>query len=272
MSLDQAAKLIVRAALPKGAAWTPKKGGNYDIILDSIGDIVLLISQRMENVRSVRRPLQTYILDDLEREFGILKNPNLTESLRRQQLDAKKNQAAGGGTASDLQTALDNAGFNVLVHKNNPPVDPAIFLIQNFQMIAGGDNAFAGFTLDGINIDAFAGLLGGELLVNGSVFDQTESYIMQAGGDIAFAGNGDAIAGRFDSIIRIPIQYTIPIDPDNWPFVFFVGGVATRDVVTNELLSIEQGLVPQEREEEFKRIILSIKPIYTWAGLIITFT
>jgi len=264
--LDRFCELVIRSALPKGAAWTPKPGGNYDIILTTIGDILKLICQRMENARFVRDPKNTFVFDDLEREFGILKNSLITEAQRRIQLNAKKNQPPGGGTASDLQKALDDAGFDLLVHKNNPSVDPAIFLDQLFQMVANGDKAFAG------NDDAFAGKVGGELLVNGDLFLEIPAITMQAGGSFAFAGNSDAIAGRFDSILLIPVLFEIPTDPDTFGFVFFVGGEATRDPITDELTEIEQGFVTQERKEELKRIILTIKPNFTWAGLIITFT
>ena len=265
MSLNSVCELIIKSALPKGQAWSPTPDGNYDKILQATGEIILNICTRMGNARYVRTPNKTFILDDLEREFGILKNNNLSESERRIILDAKKNQPPGGGTASDLQIALDNAGFNLQVHKNNPSVDPALFLTQNFQMVAGGDNAYAG------EPTAYAGLLGGELLVNGSVFEQFEAYISQANGASMFAGNTNAISGRFDGLRREPIEYTIPTDPDTWGFVFFVGGDATRDV-DGKLTKIEQGEVEQTRKEELLRLILSIKPIFSWAGLIITFT
>jgi hypothetical protein len=268
---DLACELVARKGLPKGAAWEPKPGGNFDKNLDGIGEIIKLICTRMQNARYVRDPNKTFVLDDLEREFGILKNPAFTEAERRMVLDAKLNQAPGGGTADDLQDALDRAGFNLLVHKNDPAVDPALFLTQNFQMVAGGDNAYAGYTLDGINIDAYMGLLGGELLVNGSVFDQFPAYTMQAGGTFAYANNGNAVAGRFDSLTKVPIEYPVPTDSNDFPFVFFVGGAATRDG-SGFLTDIEQGFVPTEREDELKRIILSIKPLYTWCGLIVTFT
>ena len=270
MSLDKVCELVVRSAMPKGSAWNPKPGGDLDLTLEATGDIIKLICDRMENARYVRNPKKTFILDDLEREFGILKNNLLTEQERRNNLDAKKNQAPGGGTKDDLQDALDNAGFNLQVHKNDPSVDPAIFLTQNFQMVAGGGNAYAGFTLDGINIDAFAGLIGGDLLVNGSVFNQYPAYTMQAGGVSAFAENGDAIAGRFDTISRVPIEYEVPTDPNDFGFVFFVGGDATRNGA-GELTKINQGFVSSERKEELERIVLSIKPIYSWAGMIITY-
>lgn len=271
MSFELACQQVVRAMMPKGAAWEPKPGGNYDKILDATGEIINLICQRMLNARYVRNPKKTFVLDDLEREYGVLKNTLVSEAQRRITLDAKKYRASGGGTADDLQSALDNAGFDLLVHKNDPAVDPNIFLNQNFHMVANGDNAYAGYTLDGITIDSFAGKLGGDLLVNKSIFNQLPAYNMQANGSVAFAGNGSAVAGYFDSIQREEITYQVPVDPDDWPFVFFVGGEATRDPVTNELLTIAQGLVSNERREELERIVLSYKPLFTWAAMIITY-
>jgi len=265
MSLEKVCELLVRASLPKGAAWEPKTNGNYDKVISATGEIIKEICERAENARHVRDPQNTFLLDDLEREFGILKNEAFTEQQRRDNLSAKINMVPGNGTADDLQSALDAAGFDLQVHKNNPAVDPAIFLDQAFQMVAGGDNAYAG------RPDAYAGRIGGELLVNGSVFEQVEAYLMQANGSTSYAGNSNAISGYFESIKRTPIEYTIPTDPDTWGFVFFIGGDATRNV-SGELTDIEQAEVELVRKEELKRIILSIKPMYTWAGLIITYT
>jgi hypothetical protein len=258
-------KEVLTSLLPPGDFWKQKEGGQLDQLYDATGDMIdESIAQARSNA-DIRDPLKTPILDDLEREYGILPNPTLTEQQRRIQLNAKKHQGAGSGTADDLQRALDASGFDLLVHKNDPAVDPAIFLIENFQMVAGGDNAYAG------RPDAYAGLLGGYLLVNGQVFDQFPAYTMQAGGDFAYAGNGNAIAGRFDGLKKIPVEYDIPTDPSEWGFVFFVGGAATRDG-SGFLTNIEQGFVPVSRQAELEKIILSIKPLYSWAGMIITYT
>lgn len=266
MALSNTCNLLLKKALPKGAAWIPIPQGEYDLTLEAMSDIICLIANRLQESRYTRNAQLTNILTDLEREYGVLANKLLSEQERRDFLEGKINKSPGAGTADDLQDALDAAGFDLQVHKNDPAVDPAIFLLQNFQMVAGGDNAYAG------RPDAYAGLLGGELLVNTFIFDQFNAYEMQAGGSVAYAGRDEAVAGYFNSLSRIPIEYTIPTSSDNWPFVFFVGGDATRDPVTNELTNIEQGMVQSTREEELKRIIMSIKPLFTWCGLIITYT
>ena len=54
--------------------------------------------------------------------------------------------------------------------------------------------------------------------------------------------------------------------------VFFVGGDATRDPVTDELTNIEQGFVDSNRRNDLITTILEIMPEMAWCGLIITFT
>lgn len=256
---------VFRSMLPKSSLFRPIPNGDYDKTIDSIGEITSKSTELGLKCSTLRNGNETIMLNDLEREFAILKNNNLSESNRRMQLSAKQFSPPGRGTATDLQSMLDNAGFNLFVYKNNPNVDPEIFVNENFQMVAGGDNAYAG------RPDAYAGQLGGYYLVNGPVYDQEPAYIMQAGGSIAYAGNGNAISGRFDGLKKIEISYGPITDPNVWRFVFFVGGIATRDPITNEITEIEQGLVPLERRSELEKIILQIKPTYTWAAMIVTY-
>lgn len=264
--LSDFGKEIFDSLLPDGDIWKPVIDGDLYKFYQANGDIIQDMIDQVGVLADFRNPLKTPILNDLEREFAILKNPNLSESTRRMQLNAKKYKEAGNGSKDDLQDALDNAGFDLQVHKNNPPVDPAIFLAQNFQMVAGGADAVAG------NQDAFAGLLGGYLLVNGFTYTQEPAYSAQANGVNAFAGNAAMVAGAFEGLQKVPIEYQIPTDPLKWGYIFFVGGDATRDPVTDELTDIQQGLVPQERQTELENIILSIKGLFSWAGMIITYT
>jgi len=257
-------KQLLLSALPKGSAWNPKLNGDMDKAYDGIGDILDLMNEKLLETRYIRDPEITSILDDLETEFGILTNPLLDEETRRMQLQEKKNKGKSTGASDYLQTTLENSGFNVQVHRNDPPVDPSIFLDQNFQMVAGQLAAVAG------NENAYAGRVGGELLVNGEEFTYSTAYAAQAGGASTFAGNSQAISGYFTSLQKNIIEYEIPTDPLLWPFVFFIGGDAERDG-TGALTSIEQAQVPSERRDEFKQIILSIKPLFTWAGLVIVF-
>jgi hypothetical protein len=256
--------MALDALMPPGSIWRPKSGGDFDNFQEGLADSIEDVREDLDDLSEVRRPSTTTVLSDLEKEYGLTTDPNLSEAVRRMQLASKKFPKIRNGSKDHLQDALDAAGFNVQVHENSPAVDPAIFLDQAFQMVAGTTNAVAG------NQDAFAGRVGGELLVNGDLIIQTPAYIMQAGGVNAFAWNAQAVAGRFDVFNQNIFQYEIPTDPNDWPLVFFVGGDAIRDG-SGALTEIQLADVPNERKLEFKRTILKIKPTHSWAGLIIDY-
>lgn len=272
MSDKTVSRRVYDALLPEGKIWEPKVGADFDLLLDGMGYNAEEVRVFNEQLAYVRNPQKTTMLSDLEKEYGISYVGILTEQERRNNLQVKKISNDIDGTDYDLETALNLAGFDVQVHVNSPAADPAIFLDQAFQMVAGGDNAYAGFIpVSGPPSTAFAGQIGGELLVNGALYDQIPAYIMQADGAIAYAGNDDALAGRFDSLQLIPIEYEIPADPGYWGLIFFVGGDATRDG-SGYLIDIEPGIIPIARELEFKRLILKYKPLHSWAALIVNYT
>lgn len=209
-------------------------------------------------------PSTTRSLDLWEKEFGVLFTPS-GEATRRMNLEAQWS-LTGGQDAQYIEDTLRGAGFDVYVHENIPAVDPDNFLSGVFVMQAGGPNAYAGRS------DAYAGKTGGELLVNGPIFTNVPLVLAIADGPTAFAGNQFASAGYFEELQQIDKIYQITDDPDLWPYFFFVGGVATRDPGTNELTAIDYAQIPIEREQEFKTLLLQIKPAQSWAGLIINFT
>ena len=249
--------------LPPGPIWEPEELEDFDLLLEGMADNLEVARAFLSTLSDTRNPNKTIILSDLEREYGIPTNLLLSEATRRMRLAELVFGADGNGTEDDLQTALQNAGFDVLVHQNDPAIDPAIFLDQNFQMVAAGGNAFAGRS------DAFAGRVGGELLVNGEIFTTSKLFTSVSGSGF-FAGTGHG-AGEYDDLFVEKIEYPIPTDPNDWPLVFFVGGPATRDGITDELLTIDTAIVDIAREDEFKRTILKYKPLHSWAALIVVF-
>lgn len=259
-------KKFVDLVYPRGPAHEPKEGGSMDLFREGIADNIDVIRDDVKNTAFIRTPDKTTIFDDLEREYGITSNINLSLSERIEILEASRFKKATTGNDDDLQTILDNSGFALNVYNNSPDgpaVDPAIFLDQNFQMQAGDlTNDFAG------QDEAFAGRVGGQLLVNGDIFDQRPNFF---GAGEVFAGNKNAVAGFHTKLIQTLIEYDIPTDPKDWPLVFFVGGAATF-AGDGSLLTIEQGQVPSPQEMQLKRIILKFKPLFTWCGLIVTFT
>ena len=258
------------ALMPPGPLWVPEIDEGLDQLIEGLAESSEDIAEFLNNLGTIRNPGLTTILSDLEREYGIDVDSNLTEAIRRMRLATKAFENNSNGSVDALQGALDSSGFDTLtVYENSPAVDPAIFLTEAFQMVAGGDNAFAGFEpVSGPPSTAFAGRIGGELLVNGDVFSQEPAYLSQAGD--TFAGGQLSNAGIFDEFKREQLTYDIPTDPDDWPMVFFVGGAATF-AGDGSLLTIANAEVPTEREAELKRTILAYKPIHSWCGLIVTF-
>ena len=249
---------------PDGSIWSPAPDGDFDNLLDGQAANWETIRVFLADLKVVRVPEFTTFLEDLEREFGVLTNANLTELQRRDQLTPLVFDRGSSGSVDALQNALDNAGFTVQVHENSPAVDPSIFLNEVFDMVADGAAAFAG------NENAFAGRTGGELLVNGNIFSTERIFTAVAAASNAFAGTGFS-AGEYNDLARVKVDYEIPTNPDDWPMVFFVGGDATRDG-NGALTDIDLATVPAIQENEFKRLILKFKPIHSWAGLIVEFT
>lgn len=256
-------RAVIDTLYPDGAIWNPAPDGDFDNFIDGQAANWEDIRVFLADLKVVRVPEFTTFLADLEREFGVLTNSNLTETQRRDQLTPLVFDRGSSGSVDALQNALDNAGFTVLVHENSPAVDPAIFLAEIFNMVADGGNAFAGRS------DAFARRTGGELLVNGNIFSTERIFTAVAAASNAFAGTGFS-AGEYNDLARVKVEYEIPTDPDDWPMVFFVGGDATRDG-EGALTSIALATVPAIQENEFKRLILKFKPIHSWAGLIVEF-
>ena len=259
-------KQFVDLIYPSGPAHEPKEGGSMDLFREGIADNIDVTRDDVKNTAFIRTPDTTPIFDDLEREYGSVQNTSLSLAERIEILKASRYKKATTGNDDDLQDLLDNSGFSLNVYNNSPDgpaVDPAIFLDQNFQMQAGDlTNDFAG------QDEAYAGRDGGDLLVNGDVFEQSAAFF--GAGDV-FAGNDNAVAGYFERLNQTLIEYDIPTDEGDWPLVFFVGGAATF-AGDGSLLTIEQGLVPSAQEIQLKRIILKFKPLHSWCGLIVTFT
>lgn len=197
-------------------------------------------------------------------QFG-LRATNHKESSNRVLL-ATEWQAQGSQGADSLQRILNNAGFDVIVHRNEPAIDPATLLAVEPIMVAGNAKSIAG------SAQSFAGRTGGELLVNGYIATNIATYISHAGNSSMVCGNKRATAGRFDTVKKRDKIYTLPVDASSWWQCFFVGGNAIRDPETHKIVSIEQATIPAERKEEFRSILLRYKPAQTWAGLFLNYT
>ncbi len=240
MSKAELIKSAIQALLPEGAIWVPATDEELDQLLEAMSENWLEAYNSAFGLGDVRDSLKTQLLEELEREFGFLLNPALSEETRRQQITAVKYENTDQRNSDDdVQAFLNSAGFDVQVHHNDPAVDPALFA--------------------------------GDILANGAISQQFPEYIMQCGGDVAFCGHQDAVCGRFDTFSLVTFEYDLPIDPQVWPFIYFIGGTAVRDG-NGFLTAIAPAEMPLNRKSKFTELILSAKPWMDWAILIIDYT
>ena len=119
---------VFNALLPSGPIWAVKISGFFDKLLDGISANGEIIREYLESLASIRDPYKTILLDDLEKEFGIVPTSDTSDTDRRATVASKKYTRKRNGTAEDLEKALQLAGFDVQVHRNSPAVDPATIL------------------------------------------------------------------------------------------------------------------------------------------------
>jgi len=235
---DSLSRAILRALQPPGSLWTAEDGEDLDLLYDGIAANNEEIRAFLEDLAFIRSPEFTTVLSDLEKEFGLLPDSALTEAESRVRLAAAKTANKGDGTADFLESALQASGFNVQVHVNNPPVNPAGFLavqaVAQFNVVTGAVTMFG-------EPNSLFGGLGGTVIINGRT-DDNESPL---------PGTGDS---------------------EYWGLIFFVGGAATRDPVTDELTAIAPATIKASRQDELINLIVKYKPLHTWAGLIATYT
>lgn len=259
---------VIDAASPEGPPHEPKEDGFYSKWRDATAINYEVIRQAIIDLKFVRDPSHTSVenLSNLELEVGITRNTNLTETQRRELLESEIFKKATTGNDDDLQTLLDKAGFDLTVYQNSPDgpaIDPAILIDQNFVMQANEGDHYAG------NDNAYAGRIGGELLVNGKKFEQSTDPAYFGAGTM-WAGNTNSVAGYFETLRKTKIDYQPPTNPEDWPFVFFVGGDATFNP-DGSILDIEQGFVLSTQQHQLETLILKFKPLFTWCGLIVTY-
>ena len=143
-------RAFLDAILPPGSLWQPAPGGAEDHLLDGISDSWQGVHDDLAKLAHLRDPWRTPYLDDLERDFGILPDTNLSEAQRRSTLAVKKYQRNQKSTLASMQAALDTAGlgtggYGLHVYANDPPVDPETFMDHGFLTQCGEPEAVCGY-------------------------------------------------------------------------------------------------------------------------------
>lgn len=119
-------------------ATQPATSAHFDLMFEAMGDMKQDMYEFLKALAHIRDPRKTIWLDDLEREYGFLKDLDLTDQERRDQIAALKYAKRGTGSLTDLQNILINAGFNVIVKGNSPAVDPNLETLGISEPIING--------------------------------------------------------------------------------------------------------------------------------------
>jgi hypothetical protein len=250
---------------PKPASATDPLAGGYARLRDAMAAAFEYLRTDILTLAYMRDPERTPRFDDLERDYGIKNDPNLSPQTRIDNLKVARYAKRTTAQIDELQRRIRAAGFDLYCYNNSPegpPIDPALILDASFSMQAMySTNYYAGNTF------AQAGRAGGYWLVNGPIFYQQPGI---SGAGTMWADGWNAYAGFFTGLVKTPVEYPTPADSDDWPFVIFVGGVATF-AGDGSILTIAQGLVPSEQQKQLEEIILKFKGAYAWAGMVITY-
>ncbi len=184
---------VIMGLLPPGEAWEPDPNRDFHKFMEGLGEGAGAIYQDLKALEYIRDPERTQQLADLEKDYGIITNLDISEDDRRAQLKILRYVRDLTGSDDNLEDRLQEAGFDLKVFRNDPKIDPAVLMCD-------------------------------ELIVNGDIFTQVPAYEMQCDGSIAFAGNQKAVCGYFVSMERTAREYEIPTDPGLWGYFFFVCG------------------------------------------------
>lgn len=198
-------KDILISLLPEGAIWQIAENLDFDLLLDAMGENEERIRQFLANLAHIRDPKKTPILSDLEKEYGIKTNLNISKSDRRNQLMGIKYAQRANGSKDFLQNQLNQAGFtDLLVYDNAPAIDPDDIIIGQAQIYCGDTLAQCG------EVIAKCASFSGELIVNGDLYDTVIDYLVQCGETLAQCGETIALAGNYSGVSLNPITYILP--------------------------------------------------------------
>lgn len=254
---------VLNALMPDGSIWVPEDDEDLDNLWGGIAVTNTQTQEFLSGLALTRNPQLTPDLEGLELEFGIVPDSNVDETVRRDRLQAAMTSRQGDGTAETMQRNLRAAGFDVFVHRNNPPIDPDLFIGLSPSAIFGNQAS-----VFGNQASVFGGKLG-DLVVNGPTYEHVFISAALFGGSGAVFGNEKTLFGA-GAFAQKEIEYEVPTDPGYWPLVFFVGGPATR-AVDGSLVSIEAAEVEVSRKDELVSLVVKYKPVHSWAGLVIEY-
>lgn len=228
---------IIKYLFPKSRMFSIVKSENFNSFIRALTALPKDVKDYIGKIYLDIFPQTTRSIEKWEEVYGII-SPNQDEDTRRQTISMRfKNK--GGQSALYIQNMLRGNGFDVFVHENNPPVNPADVVDKEYSWI----------------------------LTNGFIPIETDerSVAISCGGDWRL-GENKLFCGYFEKYLTINTEADIvkDIEEEDIPFCFFIGGDIIKDD-EGKIRRIETAKVPESRMEYFKQLILSIKPAHSWA-------
>lgn len=248
MSEQELLKRNLLALLPEGALRQLVPDGDEDKLWDAIADVILPGYETMRDMACIRDPRCAADFESLEKEYGFLPDPMLTEDERRARVASLKYAPAGSGSANALQTALHLAGFSQLVvGEGRADIDPRT-------LIAGTE----------------------EYVVNGIEFISLRGFDVGCNMTVGSPDDFDVGCTAMPSSLGcVPVRWTqsaVYNEPtDNFNLVFYVAEEIVYDV-NGYITSITPATIDRYYRKIIIEIILRIKPLHTWGCLFIDWT
>lgn len=264
---------LFKHLLPRAKAWSLTEDKPLRQFFDGLGVIGSELKIYFDNIYSDLFPATTRQLETWEKNFALPSNTSLSDQERRERLDAAW-KATGGQSPGYIQETLQNAGFNVYVHEWFEPVpgrdgggsvnndvtpvvrDPVLYLGDDSFLMSDG----AAVSQDGDSEaqDGNTATPNGYLLVN--KIPASQSSLLGDGSELM--QDGGSRAQEFSQTLAISERvYSVPTDPNHFPFVLYIGGETFPDVA----------IVPQSRREEFENLCLKICPLEQWLGILVSY-
>lgn len=234
---------VFKHLLPNARAWRLTVSKQLRQLFEGLSGLADDVQEFFDEVFSDIDPDQTRELSAWEFQFG-LPDVGQTEADRRTRLAAAW-EALGGQSPRYIQDTLRNSGFDVYVHEWwVPGTEPAVG-VQSC-VTARNPNAVL--------------LYPRYPLVN-IILESAPNLIVLAGEAAAEAGEPSAEAGNYDGFVETRKEYTLPSDPNEYPYFLYIGAQTFGDLAT----------VDASRKDEFEALCLKICPCHAWLGMIVQY-
>jgi hypothetical protein len=208
-------------------------------------------------------PATTRELTAWEQSFGLFRL-DLTEAERRERLDGLW-KATGGQSPRYIQDTMQGAGFDVYVHDwwelpaTDPPVARNPYTALGASVLGCGDPLM--MCGEPIAQCGATTVYNGYMLVNKIYTTQTQLTCL-CGEALMQCGEPLANCNENTGVIFNRVDYPIPTDPNQWPYIIYVGGATFPDPAN----------IGSSRMDEFEDLLLKICPAHLWIGVLVDFT